>query len=89
MMDNYCFYTNKNLFMMTNSKIIWIFNNLPLDEFKLRLSFEIWEKVFNVGNNNIDNMFNTFTNIYLQIFYAYKSHMVKHPRRWHSSQSPP
>jgi hypothetical protein len=62
--DSNCTMTNPNY------KIMWLFNNSSLDEFKHRLSFETWENVFNIGNNNIDNMFNTFTNTYLQIFHA-------------------
>jgi exonuclease III len=60
----YCKSTNPN------HKIIRTFNKFSLDEFKIRLSYEIWEDVFNTEDNNIDNMFNTFANTYLQIFYA-------------------
>jgi hypothetical protein len=50
--------------------MIWIFNNLSLDGFKHRLSLEVWENVFNTENNNTDNMFNTFADTYLRIFYT-------------------
>jgi hypothetical protein len=50
--------------------MISIFNKLSLDEFKLILSFEIRGNNFNTENNNIDNMFNTFVNTYLKIFYT-------------------
>jgi exonuclease III len=53
-----------------NHKTTRIFNKFSLDEFKFRLCCEIWENVFNTEDSNIDNMFNTFANTYLQIFYA-------------------
>jgi hypothetical protein len=34
------------------------------------MSYQIWENVFNTEDGNIDNMFNTFANTYLQIFYS-------------------
>ncbi|PNF34798.1 hypothetical protein B7P43_G03730 [Cryptotermes secundus] len=53
-----------------NCKIIWTFNNCSLNDFKLSLSFETWETVFNADNNNIDSVFNNFVDVYLQIFNA-------------------
>ena len=41
-----------------------------LDDFKLSLSFENWETVFNAEDNNIDSVFNNFVDVYLQIFNA-------------------
>jgi exonuclease III len=66
-----------------NYKTIRVFNKLSLDEFKLRLSYEIWENVFHTEDNDIDNMFNTFANTYLQIFYAC------FPKKKIHEQSPP
>ncbi|PNF42587.1 hypothetical protein B7P43_G03095, partial [Cryptotermes secundus] len=53
-----------------NFKIIRTFNNCSLDDFKLSLSFETWETVFNAEDNNIDSVFNNFVDVYLQIFNA-------------------
>lgn len=53
-----------------NLKIIRTFNNCSLDDFKLSLSFETWETVFNAEDNNIDSVFNNFVDVYLQIFNA-------------------
>jgi hypothetical protein len=50
------------------------------------LSYEIWENVFNAEDSNIDNMFNTFANTYLQIFYACfpktKIYEQSPPKQW-------
>jgi hypothetical protein len=39
-------------------------------EFKIRLSYELWDNVFNADNKDVDSIFNTFLNTYLQIFYS-------------------
>jgi hypothetical protein len=55
-----------------NAKTIRKFSKSPLDKFKLRLSFEIWQHVFNVkNNNNRDSIFNTFLNTCLEIFHDF------------------
>jgi hypothetical protein len=43
----------------------------------------MWENVFNTEDSNIDNMFNTSANTYLQIFYAC------FPKKKIYEQSPP
>jgi hypothetical protein len=52
-----------------NFKIIWKFSKSSVDEFKLRLSFEIWVKVFNVNSNDADSIYNKFLDTYLQLFH--------------------
>jgi hypothetical protein len=37
-------------------------------EFKIRLSYELWDNVFSADNKDLDSIFNTFLNTYLQIF---------------------
>jgi hypothetical protein len=69
-----------------NHKTIRIFNKFSLDEFKFRLSYEIWENVLNTEDSDIDNIFNTFANTYLQIFYACflkkKIYEQSPPKQW-------
>jgi high-affinity nickel permease len=45
-------------------KTIGIIDKYSLNELKLRLGFEIWENIFNIEDNNIDNIFNIFVNTY-------------------------
>lgn len=52
----------------TNYKIIRQYNKNSIEEFKLRLSYEAWENIFNDESNYVDNLFNNFLDIYLQIF---------------------
>jgi len=41
-----------------------------INEFKDKLSSEIWQNVFENVNNDVDTIFNSFLNTYLQIFYS-------------------
>jgi hypothetical protein len=42
-----------------------------LNEFKDKLSSELWQNVFeNYNNNDVNSIFNSFLNVYLQIFYT-------------------
>jgi hypothetical protein len=52
-------------------KRVRVFSKLSQDEFKLSLSFQMWEDVFNTENSDIDKMFDSFVNTYLKIFQAY------------------
>jgi hypothetical protein len=42
-----------------------------INEFKDKLSSEIWQNVFDNDNKDVDSIFNYFLNTYLQIFYSY------------------
>ena len=42
-----------------------------INEFKDKLSSEIWQNVFDNDNKDVDSIFNSFLNTYLQIFYSY------------------
>jgi hypothetical protein len=55
---------HKNSLISTRRK----FNKQSLLHFKIQLSYEMWEDVFN-GNDN-DTIFNSFLNTYLRIFYS-------------------
>jgi hypothetical protein len=39
-----------------------------INEFKDKLSSELWQNVFDNVNNDVDSIFNSFLNTYLQIF---------------------
>ena len=56
-----------------NYKIITIrkvdFNSI--NEFKDKLSSELWQNNFEYDNNDVDNIFNSFLNSCLQIFYSW------------------
>ena len=41
-----------------------------INEFKDKLSSELWQNVFDNVNNDVDTIFNSFLNTYLQIFYS-------------------
>jgi hypothetical protein len=47
---------------------IRIFNDHSLLNFKMQLSYEMWDDVF--GGNNVDAIFNSFLNTYLRIFHS-------------------
>ena len=48
-------------------------NNYSINEFKINLSYETWDCVFNLNNNpNVDTLFNSFLN-YLRIFHDHFS----------------
>jgi len=55
-----------------NNKIITIrkidFNSI--NEIKDKLSSELWQNVFENVNNDVDTIFNSFLNTYLQILYS-------------------
>jgi hypothetical protein len=55
-------------------------DNISMVEFKSRLSYELWDNVFNADNKDVDSIFNTFLNTYLQIFYSCfpKKNLVRH-----------
>ena len=45
-------------------------NNYSINEFKISLSYEIWDCVFGLSNNpDVDILFNSFLNKYLRIFH--------------------
>ena len=41
-----------------------------INEFKEKLSSELWQNVFENVNNDVDTIFNSSLNTYLQIFYS-------------------
>ena len=41
-----------------------------INEFKDKLSSELWQNVFENVKNDVDTIFNSSLNIYLQIFYS-------------------
>ena len=41
-----------------------------INEFKDKLSSELWQNVFENVNNDVDTIFNSFLNTYSQIFYS-------------------
>ena len=43
-------------------------NNYSMFEFKIKLSYEAWEDIFN--SEDVDIGFNTFLNTYLRVFYT-------------------
>jgi hypothetical protein len=43
---------------------------MTINELKIRLSFELWEDIFNDKKDDVDTIFNSFLNRYLQILYA-------------------
>jgi hypothetical protein len=45
-------------------------NKHSIEEFKLRLSYESWDSIFDNNNMDIDSLFNIFLNNYLRIFYT-------------------
>jgi hypothetical protein len=45
-----------------------IFNDLPLHNFQMQLSYETWDDIF--SGNDVDIIFNYFLNMYLRIFYS-------------------
>ena len=46
------------------------FDSNTINEFKDKLSSELWQNVFANDNNDVNSIFNSFLNIYLQIFYS-------------------
>jgi hypothetical protein len=54
-----------------HSKTIRNINKHTMAKFKIKLNYESWDNIF--GNDDIkdvDTLFNTFLNTYLQIFYS-------------------
>jgi hypothetical protein len=45
-------------------------NKHSIEEFKLRLSYESWDSIFDNNNMDIDSLFNLFLHNYLRIFYT-------------------
>ena len=46
-------------------------NKNSIIEFQIKLSYELQDKIFNSDNgNDVDNLFNSFLNSYLQIYYS-------------------
>jgi hypothetical protein len=41
-----------------------------MNEFRDKLSSELWQNVFKNDNNDVNSIFNSFLNTYLQIFYS-------------------
>jgi hypothetical protein len=45
-------------------------NKYSIEKFKIRLSYESWDSIFDKnGNVDVDSLFNSFLNNYLRIFY--------------------
>jgi hypothetical protein len=64
-------FVNFNSNKISNNTItIRKINNMIINEFKIRLSFELWEDIFNDKKDDVDTIFKSFLNRYLQIFYA-------------------
>jgi hypothetical protein len=53
-----------------NCKTIRKIDFNSINEFKNKLSSELWQNVFENYNNYVDSIFNSFLNTYLQIFYS-------------------
>jgi hypothetical protein len=60
-------YDTKNNYNITTIRKI---DNSLMVEFKIRLSYELWDNVFSADNKDVDSICNTFLNTYLQIFYS-------------------
>jgi len=63
------------------------YNDSSVSEFKMNLSYENWENVFNsTSDNDINVIFNNFLNMYLRIFYCsfplYKSLVRNKCKGW-------
>jgi hypothetical protein len=53
-----------------HTKIFRNINKNSIIEFQIKLSYELWDNVFNSDSgNNVDILFNYFLNSYLRIFY--------------------
>ena len=50
------------------TKIIRNVNKRSMEDFKIKLSYEIWENIF--GGNDVNDIFNNFHNTFLRIFYS-------------------
>jgi len=50
------------------TKTIRDFNKDSILDFKINLSYEIWDSIF--GEKNVDSIFNNFHNTFLRIFYS-------------------
>jgi hypothetical protein len=50
------------------TRTIRIFNKDSMHDFKTKLSYEIWDNIFD--GNDVDTIFNNFHNTYLRIFYS-------------------
>lgn len=62
-------FKNLNIQGLNNTtQIIRNFNKYSIANFKLKLSFEMWEDIF--GATDVNTMFNNFLNTYLRIFYS-------------------
>jgi hypothetical protein len=44
-------------------------DNSSMVEFKIRLSYELWDNVFNADNKAVDSIFNTFLNTLADILF--------------------
>ena len=53
------------------TKFVRRYDDFSIKEFKLNLSYENWDDVFNSKcNSDIDELFENFLNTYLRIFYS-------------------
>jgi exonuclease III len=50
------------------TRIIRDFNKCSIDDFRTKLSYEIWGNIF--GGSDVNSKFNNFHNIFLRIFYS-------------------
>jgi hypothetical protein len=50
----------------SETTIIRNFNKHHIQDFKTRLSYEVWDSIF--GKNDVNKIFNNFQNTFLRIF---------------------
>ena len=66
------------------TRIIRNFNKCSIDDFKIKLSYEIWDNIF--GGNDVNSKFNNFHNTFLRIFYSSfpkkKTQVPKKDKTW-------
>ena len=56
------------------------FNKCSIDDFKIKLSYEIWDNIF--GGNDVNSIFNNFHNTFLRIFYSsFPKKKIQVPKR--------
>jgi hypothetical protein len=51
---------------LSETRIVRNFDKYSVSDFKTKLSYEIWDDIFN--KSDVNKMFNNFHNIYLRIF---------------------
>jgi hypothetical protein len=65
-------YTNERIDKCSKQKVKYIrkFNEFSIQEFQVQLSKESWQNVFFTSNSDVNNIYNSFLNTYLQIFHS-------------------